>query len=344
MIVHLLLDEKFTSDFINLVDDEFNQNNEHVFLIITKHQKLRYEIKSKADIVFVRQDIRSLFCLVRFLCKADAIIAHGIFNPYLVCILFFLRVSHKVVWAIWGGDLYEYNNERGVYKFVKRSVIRHFSGAVTPVPGDVVLASKVYGFKGKYYPCMLYLSNIISDIIQDDASGQHEYTILIGNSADDSNRHEYILRKIKPLRLDNTKIILPLSYGKTSYADHIEQLYKAEFGENAICLREFMPKEEYLKLLSSVDTVLFAHKRQQGIGNLIQLINYGAKVYLEPFVTTYEWLSNLGIKTYSIEEIDESVLIPLNEEEKSKNKEIIHSVASKEALIRQLADLFNNLC
>lgn len=341
MIVHLLIDEKFTSDFIDLVDHEFNQNREHVFLVVTKHEKLRYEISSKAEKIFIRQDIPSIFRLIYYLIRADKIITHGLFNPYLIYMLYFLHVSHKVVWAIWGGDLYDYKNEKGVLKFVKKRVIMKFYGAMTPVPGDADLSRVIYGFRGKYYPCMLYLSNVI--IGKDNNNRDCDnYTILVGNSADSENRHKYILEKLKTLNLKNVRFVIPLSYGDQSYADEIEAAYKAEYGENAICLRRFMPKEEYIKLLSSVDVVLFSHRRQQGVGNLVQLINLGAKVYLEPYVTTFDWLLGLGIKVFDFESVDDTVMIPLTTEEKTSNREIIRSIASVEKLVQQLKLVFDD--
>lgn len=340
MIVHLLIDEKFTSEFMDLVDSEFNNGGEHVFLLVTKHDPLRYEIRSKAKKVLIRNDMHSLFSIIMYLLKANKIILHGLFNPYLTYLLFLLPVAHKVIWAIWGGDLYNYKNERGLYKYAKKTIIKRFCGVTTPVDGDVELARKVYGFKGKYYPSMLYLSNVVKELDQEETESKEKYTVLVGNSADDSNRHDYILEKLKRLNTDNVRFILPLSYGSQIHADKVENEYKAEFGENALCLRSFMPKDEYIKLLSEVDVVLFAHNRQQGVGNIMQLINIGAKVYLEPYVTTYMWLRKKGINVYSIEDIDENYRTPLSRSEKEHNRKIVLSFASREKLIKQLRCIF----
>lgn len=345
MIVHLLIDEKFTSDFIELVDKEFNKDKEHIFLIVTKHQKLRYEMRSKAEKVFIRQDIKSIFRLTCYLIKAKKIIVHGLFNSYLIYMFYLLHVSHKVIWAIWGGDLYDYNKETGIFRFVKTRVIQKFHGATTPIEGDVELARKVYGFKGKYYPCLLYMSNVLNEenenqYITEIHSEEKPYTIIIGNSADSKNRHEYILNKIKHLNLKNVRFIIPLSYGSQINADKVEREYEREYGKNAIFLRTFMPKEKYLRLLSEADVVLFAHQRQQGVGNLIQLIDSGAKIYLESHVTTFTWLRGLGIKIFDFEMINEDVLKPLSKEEKENNRIIIRSIANRDNLIQQLKSIF----
>ena len=227
MIVHLLLDEKFTSDFIELIDKEFNQNKEHVFLIVTKHQKLRYEINNNVEKIFIRQDIRSFLRLIFYLLKADRIILHGLFNPLLLYVLYLLPVCRKAIWAIWGGDLYDYRKERGVYKYVKRRTIQRFHGVVTAIEGDADLARKVYGFKGKHYSCLMYLSNVI-DKSQNNQTPRilgRPYTILIGNSADDENRHKYILERIRPFISEEVRLILPLSYGNILLNMFLQQIF-----------------------------------------------------------------------------------------------------------------------
>lgn len=346
MIVHLLIDEKFTSEFISLVDQEFNKlKKEHVFLIVTKHEVLRYEIKADVSKTFIRQDLKSLYILIRYLLKANRIIVHGLFNPYLIYLLWVTGVANKTIWAIWGGDLYDYNKEKGFFKYVKRSLIRKLQGVTTPVDGDAQLARDIYGFKGKYYPSMMYLSNVVN-VTKDDNTFDNphsQYTILIGNSADSSNRHDYILNKIEDLNLNCTRLILPLSYGSQAYADKVEEKYKSIYGNHAVCLRMFMPKEEYLKLLSEVDVVLFAHNRQQGVGNLMQLINLGAKVYLEPHVTTYSWLKAKGVEVFDFETLNSDIMEPLSIDQKRNNRRIIRSFANRDELVKSLKNIFDGI-
>lgn len=341
MIVHLLMDEKYTSEFVDLIETYFNQNKTHALLVLTRHEKLRYEVKKTGSIVLIRQDIRSLMRLARYLLKADRIIVHGLFNHYLVYIIFLLNVAPKVLWGIWGGDLYDYHKEKGLYKFVKTSIIRRFNGICTHIKGDADLARKVYGFRGRRYPCFMYPSCLVEKSFQTLPNEKHQgFTIMVGNSADDENRHLDILEKLKTIDLRNARIVLPLSYGRQDYADEVEKQYKEQFGDQVLSLRQFMPRQDYYRLLSEVDAAVYAHRRQQAVGNITQLVAVGAKVYIEPFVTTYSWLTDMGIKVFNYEEMDQTIFEPLSMEEKQENNRIICSVANWDTLMKQLNDLF----
>lgn len=46
---------------------------------------------------------------------------------------------------------------------------------------------------------------------------------------------------------------------------------KELFGEKFIPLTEFMTFEKYLEFLGSIDIAIFAHKRQQAMGNTITI-------------------------------------------------------------------------
>lgn len=50
------------------------------------------------------------------------------------------------------------------------------------------------------------------------------------------------------------------------------------FGDNFILLTEFLSPEEYAKILANVDVAIFAHRRQQALGNILALIYIGKKV------------------------------------------------------------------
>ena len=347
-IIHLLLDEKFTSEYVKMVDSELNKDKKHEFYIITKHKELRYPLYDNHPIIIINDSLKGFLHLSYLLKSADRIIVHGLFNTYLVYLIYLLRVSNKITWAIWGGDLYDYETEGRFFFRIKKSIISGFNSVTTIIDGDVEIARKVYGFKGEYYPCLLYFSNVIDEKMDRTVieKKEGEYNIIIGNSADQENRHEYILsimKKIDMLDKLNPKVIVPLSYGSVENAKRVKQLYTSEFGSHVICLQEFMKKKDYLGMLSSVDVALFAHRRQQAVGNIIQLVDMGAKIYMEPYVTTFTWLIKKGIKVFNIEELNSDLWCPLSEEEKSSNSKIIRRIANKDELIKQWKAIFDNI-
>ncbi len=343
MIIHIMMDEKYTSEFVSFINEKYNdQKIKHNFLVMTRHNKLRYELIDYNNVIFIRQNFKDVLKLAKYTKKADRIIIHGLFNHYLIYLLFFFGVTKKVVWGIWGGDLYDYKNEKGLFKYIKTKSIQNFYGVCTHIKADADFAREVYGFKGLFFPCLMYKSCLVAPCNQNlsNHNNQDSIKILIGNSADAGNRHLDILEKLKILKDSDVELIIPLSYGPQAYADEVEEKFKQVFGEKVRTLRKFMPRDEYYALLSEIDVAIYAHKRQQAVGNITQLLGLGAKIYLESFVTTFGWLTDMGIKVFDYEKLDKSILEPLTMTEKENNNRAICAFASMEALIKQLDTLF----
>ncbi|MDZ7925027.1 MAG: TDP-N-acetylfucosamine:lipid II N-acetylfucosaminyltransferase [Marinagarivorans sp.] len=139
---------------------------------------------------------------------------------------------------------------------------------MTYLPGDYRLACDWYAAKGKYVECIGYLSNIYQKAYSPTANVGTPLTIWVGNSADPSNCHEEILEALYAKNKD-VRIICPLSYGSNEHAKKIKALGESLFGSNFIALMDIMPLEEYLNLLDTSSVAVFAHHRQQGMGNTI---------------------------------------------------------------------------
>jgi len=102
-------------------------------------------------------------------------------------------------------------------------------------------------------------------------------------------------------------------------------------------LLDFMPFEKYLELLGQIDITVFAHKRQQAMGNTITLLGLGKKVYMRNDVTPWEFLMELGVEVCDLEQLD---IQRLSKNEAVRNREIIKNYFSKQKLVEQLEDVF----
>nr|MDA3878207.1 TDP-N-acetylfucosamine:lipid II N-acetylfucosaminyltransferase [Halothiobacillus sp.] len=121
------------------------------------------------------------------------------------------------------------------------------------------------------------------------------------------------------------------------YAKVIATRGKEMFGNKFTPLLEFMPFENYLELLGQIDIAVFAHKRQQAMGNTITLLGLGKKVYMHSDVTPWAMFNELGVKVFDICKFD---LMPLNDDVREKNQKRIKSHFSEITLAQQLQYIF----
>lgn len=272
---------------------------------------------------------------------ADKIIIHSFLDFRLVQILFFSPwLLKKCYWVIWGVDLYTYklhqhkeNWERK--EFFRRPVIKNMGHLVTYIPGDVELARKWYGAKGKYHECLMYLSNTYKALdVPSTQTGT--INIQIGNSADSSNNHIEVLENLLPFKNENIKIYAPLSYGDKSHAKKVIAKGKELFGDKFTALTDFMPFEEYLQFLGTVDIAIFNHKRQQAMGNTITLLSLGKTVFIRSDTTQWQFFKEKKIKVYNSINLDF-----LDKKEHLDNIQKVKEYFSEENLINQLNLIFD---
>jgi len=108
------------------------------------------------------------------------------------------------------------------------------------------------------------------------------------------------------------------------------------FGDKFILLLNFMPFEKYIELLGQIDIAVFAHKRQQAMGNTITLLGLGKKVYMRSDVTPWKLFLELGVKIFDVENINFSQISP---HEVELNNKIISKYFSTFRLTKQWSQI-----
>ncbi|MBP6366719.1 MAG: TDP-N-acetylfucosamine:lipid II N-acetylfucosaminyltransferase [Nitrosomonas sp.] len=340
-IVHILPSDKFVPDFIAFMRTHFN-GDEHFFLTVGDISL--YPYPQQSDSVHISSAYRLTFFLIKRIYEADKIILHSTFIRRLMFIFSFQPwILKKSYWTIWGGDLYNYvNRKKGIVNFLKhffdRCANRHIKGIVTYVRGDYELACKTYGVDYTYYECIGYPSNIYKERQNIKKTGC-TINILVGNSADPSNNHKDAFDKVLPHIKRDIRIYCPLSYGDMTYAEEVVQLGQDMFGDKFIPIRDFWPREKYMAFLETIDIALFAHRRQQAMGNTISLLGFGKKVFLYSDMAHGRFFAEKGIKVYNpssfmLDLIDSSVA--------QDNETKIKNYFSEDNLVRQWRALFKD--
>lgn len=342
-ILHICKMEKFIPPFIDMVDRNFD-GSRHVFVLFGNHE--RYPVSRAQGIVKVGSGVipkwGARIRLAREMQDAEKIVLHGLFNRSVTRLLWLMPwLLRKCYWVMWGADLYQYESMGGarpkhLKELIRRSVIRRMGHLVTHIGGDVELAREWYGATGQFHECLMYASNVYTDLplAQDKSS---TVNVQIGNSADPGNNHLEIIEQLAPLKDRDIKLHVPLSYRASPYVDSVIEAGTRVFGDKFQPLTEFMPLEDYRAFLSTIDVAIFNHKRQQAMGNIINLLGLGKKVYLRPEITPWATLRNKGIVVYDVARID---IDTFDANALARNRDLVRCEYSEDRLKQQLNDLF----
>lgn len=345
-ILHIVNRNPISIGYMKFIAEQFDVSN-HLFLSKGEHNKITEEVPFR----YINK--RGLAWLIKFIGeahRAEKIILHSLTYPWPTVPLFFLPwLAKKCYWVIWGADLYAHQvseNTLGwrISEFFRREVIKKIAFLVTYIEGDVELARKWYGARGKYIECLMYPSNTYSPINSQPESpdksrlkDKKTIKLLVGNSATQSNNHIEIFEKLKSLDNQNFEIICPLSYGSPEYANQIAEIGKDIFGSKFFPLLQILPLADYNRLLSEVDIAIFAHNRQQAMGNIINLLGSGKKVYMKSEITPWRLFSERGIKVFNTNFLN---LNPISNTDSVINKTKIKQKFSIEILIGQWEKIF----
>jgi hypothetical protein len=315
--------------------------DEHIFL--NYYGKSQHLDTNKTLNLSIKNS-RNYIKILRYLYKSKKIVIHGLFDPKLVAILFVQPwLLKKCYWVMWGGDLYYYQLRKKtfkseLYEFVRKQVIKKMGHFITYIKGDHELAQKWYGAKGKYNECFMYPSNLYKEY--EVKQKEHKtINIQVGNSADPTNNHIDVLQKLTKYKDEGIKIYAPLSYGDQEYAKDVIAKGKEIFGNKFIALTDFMPFDKYLEFLGDIDIAIFAHKRQQAMGNSITLLGLGKKVYMRSDITPWQLFKEMDVKVFDVENIE---INSLRDDEKKYNQNRIKEYFSEENYLQQLKNLFRN--
>jgi dTDP-N-acetylfucosamine:lipid II N-acetylfucosaminyltransferase len=217
----------------------------------------------------------------------------------------------------------------------KISVINKMHSIVPVVPGDFEIINSKYSIKARSFHL-----NYVNPVLSGDAN--YDFVdngdILLGNSASYTNNHIDVLDVLENMDLGDRRLIIPLSYGNAMYADFIREYTSLRKIKNVECLIEFLPLDEYNKIVSGCEIVVMNHYRQQGIANIATALTIGAAVYLNEKSTIYKYLVTNGIIVFPINSLSRLKTLRLDEKiaNRVKCKELFSQEVQHERLKRLL--------
>ena len=355
-IVHIVNNDKFIKPFIDFIEKYFDKD-EHLFVFMYGFDDKDFSIPKADNILNINNQylgkkniLKLSHILAPLMRDADKVILHSLFSDDLIFYLYLhQKYLKKCYWVMWGGDLYSYMSTKKTLKNAfarhrKFRVVKQMGGLITYIrKGDYELAQKWYGAEGKCYESFFYPSNKYE--AYDIKPKKHTtINIQIGNSADFTNNHIDVFKKLEKYKDEDIKVIVPLSYGNHGAKEYLEEVINKGieiFGDKFVPLTEYMPFEKYLELLAEIDIAVFNHKRQQAMGNITTLLGLGKKVYVRSGETPWKMFEELGIKVYDTSL--ELSIDPIEEDIKKENQKRVKEYFSEENLAKHWKEILGKI-
>jgi len=365
LILHIVVDDKFIDIAYRIFEEVYPRQN--VFIFISKSNTFKYIKKTPCQTIHPLELLSRKF--IKTLQKYDMVVFHSL-NYLKMQILVRADPSIKFVWMGWGWDYYRYivNHpddlllpQTLLIKRQERKKMSYFSIAreikqlinhllfkkVTAVAAinrinffapvlkeDYELVKRsIPDFKPQYiawnYGCLE--DDVIRGFKNQVITGNN---ILIGNSAKYTNNHLDAFELLLKIEIGNRYIIVPLSYGDPCYRDVIINNGKKRWSDKFLPLVDFMPIDEYVKLISSCSVVIMNHLRQQAGGNIVIAMYLGAKVFLQQSNSFYSFFKKEGAYIFSIDDLarDQNIVHGLTPAEIKINRAVLQKHWSRNAI------------
>lgn len=323
IVVIFITRDKFTDGFISLFEEYFSKYYKFIFYTLKDdryalkdHNLEIYEIDKFMDI-FQGEAKENLY-------KCDAFIISGLFVHIKPGFRPDSAILNKTWIDFWGGDYtcfrkrYFWKHPLAYVSWRRRlKLIRGCAGWIMEMEGDYTEIKKHAGVdkKAVVAPILSPRDVEIKKLsITKVKKTDDKLVILVGNSAASENCHIEVLKNLAHLKKQNIKIVCPLSYcGNDKYIQKVVKIGDSIFKEKFYPLLQFISKDEYFELFNSVDVAIFNNNRQQGMGNIEEMLRQGKKVYLRTTTPMWNWYSGRGQKIYDVCELKNISLKELSE-------------------------------
>jgi dTDP-N-acetylfucosamine:lipid II N-acetylfucosaminyltransferase len=148
--------------------------------------------------------------------------------------------------------------------------------------------------------------------------------IQVNHSASPWGNHLTLLKRLKDLGAlpPQRQLLLPMSYGEAWVKREVKDWMALHFPSEYRILDDFLPRQMYFSLGEKVETLLLGANRQEGAGNVFNLLAYGTKIFMREKNGMLSFLRSNGFLVFSIEEDLKSVddLLGLDRNQKQHNQ------------------------
>ena len=194
----------------------------------------------------------------------------------------------------------------------------------------------------KDFRAKLFLVPYSHPTLNHDSSTLSTQSILLGNSGSFGCNHLDVIEVLDKAGFKDKQFIVPLSYGQSHrYMDRVKHRLETS-SLNFRILDQYLPIQDYQKLMASCRFVVNGTMMQAAIGNIGFALRNGVKVFLWRDSMLYHHYQEIGLKVFAIDDINShSFDEPLSEEDSQHNIDVMNK--SHENLDKVYNQVINEL-
>lgn len=343
MILHLVLDDKFTDYTIKQFDTYHNSD----YLIVQDTPLCM--VKQKEALTQVSYLSREYNEIRDNLSRYNAIIIHGLYTPWQADFILAAPPFVKIAWCMWGGEVYQRpdicmsflapwnkrlqklrdwikGNNRGKIYNVPTEVFSRVDYLLSDEYEEFQFACNYFHKTDWRYLWYNYYSieETLGTLMNSYVDGNN---ILLGHNAGIRTNHIDGFFAAKKLNLHGRKIVSVMAYGDSWYRHSLMKIGKLLFGKQFQAQVDFLPRNQYNEMLRSCPTVVFPTYKPEAMGNCLTALWMGARLYMYECNMQYQYFKRLGLKVFTIDRDfnrkNKQVFEPLSQQDILYNREIL---------------------
>lgn len=287
--LHVLFfdDVKFYIPLVKIIDETEELNpNEHFF--ITDQINVYEKLCDYKNVRLVKR--RELY---KYMNQSRWIILHSMPLKKWQVILLPNSICKKIIWRTWGHDirpvdvkgLYILDSLRKLEFFIYRKKVELFFAIGIANEIDVVNVEETFCHKFRYFK--LNYTDCSREVMLvkriSPAFNDRKKYIMVGHNCSPVDNHLKILDQLAKFKNEEIHVVIPLSYSdpQNGYKEKVIEKAFHIFGEdNMTILEDFMPLEEYIRLVSKIDIAIMDMYYSNGLGNIAYILYFKKKLYI----------------------------------------------------------------
>ena len=297
VFIHILWHDelKFTTKLVDFFNDKNVVLFDSTHIFVTPFYNVYNHLKKHGNITYYPlKSPRSSKIINHFAPKCDYLVLHNVCKS---TAFFCIRRKYlkKIIWRTWGGNrlgALPYTRDRLSFlgialKYITNhyviNCVNHFAGIGIANSVDKIEIQKKFNrniplFRMPY-PNKL-IDNTFLSKLNEKSNSKECINILLGHSGFKDDNHIEILKQLIRYKDDNINVYLIFSYGDNEYIKTVKQYIKHNWKSKITIIEDFLPYQQYLDLLKTMDIAIFDGTYSYALGNIGVLLYLKKKIFL----------------------------------------------------------------